>query len=76
MLTATKESKQEQECDAKGGGPITFRGYECFPVVLTPSSDSTIFTPGGTQRMAINWEKKVKALRFTLQICPVSHIEV
>lgn len=29
--------------------PITSRGYECFPVVLTPSSDTKIFTPERTQ---------------------------
>lgn len=69
MLTAAEESKQEQERDTKGR-EITFRGYECFAVVLTPSSDSTIFTPGGTQTMAINWVRKVDALTFTLQILP------
>lgn len=29
--------------------PITFKSYECFPVVLTPSSDIKIFTSERTQ---------------------------
>ena len=54
---------------------MTFRGYECVPVVLTPSSDSKTFTPEGTQKVAINRGRKAKTLKSVLQVWPVSRID-